>query len=95
LVERGLPATGAENYGGPIVTDGGVVFIGATGDERFRAFDRETGALVWETTLPAAGFATLITYAVNGRQFVVIAAGGGKVGAPAGDAYVAFALPER
>ena len=93
LTERGVPATGTENYGGPIVTDGGVIFIGATRDERFRAFDRETGALVWETTLPAAAFATPITYAAEGRQFVVIAAGGGKVGAPSGDAYVAFALP--
>ena len=94
LTARGLPPTGAESYGGPIVTAGGVIFIGATRDERFRVFDKATGGLLWETDLPAAGFATPITYAVGGRQFVVIAAGGGKVGTKSGDAYVAFALPE-
>jgi quinoprotein glucose dehydrogenase len=85
--------TGTEQYGGPIVTAGGLVFIAATQDAKFRAFDKETGELLWETTLPAAGYATPSTYRVRGRQYVVIAAGGGKLGTPSGDAYVAFALP--
>jgi quinoprotein glucose dehydrogenase len=94
LTARGVPPTGTEQYGGPIVTAGGLLFIAATQDARFRAFDKATGALLWETTLPAAGYATPSTYAVRGRQYVVIAAGGGKLGTPSGDAYVAFALPE-
>ena len=85
--------TGAEQYGGPIVTGGGVLFIAATQDGKFRAFDKDSGKLLWETTLPAPGYATPSTYAVNGTQYVVIAAGGGKLGSPSGDAYVAFALP--
>ena len=89
----GRPPTGAEAYGGPVVTASGLVFIGATRDERFRAFDVRDGQLLWETGLPAAGYATPITYAVGGKQYVVIAAGGGKVGTASGDAYVAFALP--
>ncbi len=94
LTARGLPPTGAENYGGPVVTAGGLVFIAATKDEKFRAFDSETGGLLWETALPAGGYATPATYSVGGRQFVVIAAGGGKMGTKSGDAYVAFALPQ-
>ena len=94
LTKRGLPPTGTENYGGPIVTAGGLVFVGATKDERFRAFDKRTGKRLWETTLPAGGYATPATYEKDGRQFVVIAAGGGKMGTPSGDAYVAFALPD-
>ncbi|HMC55057.1 MAG TPA: PQQ-binding-like beta-propeller repeat protein, partial [Gemmatimonadaceae bacterium] len=93
LTARGLPPTGTEQYGGPIVTRGGVLFIAATQDAHFRAFDMRTGELLWQTTLPAAGFATPSTYAVRGRQYVVIAAGGGKLGAPSGDSYIAFALP--
>jgi quinoprotein glucose dehydrogenase len=90
----GLTGTGSENYGGPVVTAGGLVFIGATNyDKKFRAFDAATGAVLWETTLPAAGNATPAVYEVNGKQFVVIAAGGGKWGAPSGGSYVAFALP--
>lgn len=89
----GMLATGTENYGGPIVTASGVLFIGATKDEKFRAFDVKTGAVLWETTLPAAGYATPATYSVAGRQFVVIACGGGKLGTKSGDAYIAFALP--
>ena len=96
LVEKGLRDTGSENYGGPIVTAGGVLFIGATNyDKKFRAFDKVTGKLLWETTLPAAGNATPATYQVGGRQYVVIAAGGGKFGAPSGGSYVAFALPAK
>ena len=93
LASRGITDTGAEQYGGPIVTAGGLVFIAATMDEKFRAFDKDTGKLLWETTLPAAGYATPATYMVNGKQYVVIAAGGGKLGTKSGDAYVAFALP--
>ena len=89
------PPTGAEAYGGPIVTASGLIFIGATRDEQFRAFDTKRGELLWETSLPAAGYATPITYMQDGRQYIVIAAGGGKVGTRSGDAYVAFALPDR
>jgi quinoprotein glucose dehydrogenase len=62
-------------------------------DEKFRAFDKDTGKLLWQTTLHAAGYATPSTYMVNGRQYVVVAAGGGKLGTKSGDAYVAFVLP--
>jgi quinoprotein glucose dehydrogenase len=89
--------TGSENYGGPIVTAGGLVFIAATSyDRKFRAFDKATGKLLWETTLPAAGNATPAPYAVKGRQFVVIAAGGGKGKRtdPTGGSYIAYALPD-
>jgi quinoprotein glucose dehydrogenase len=95
LVAQGLRDTGSWNYGGPIATAGGLVFIGATNyDRKFRAFDKATGKLLWESLLPAAGNATPATYQVGGRQFVVIAAGGGKRGAPSGGTYVAFALPQ-
>ena len=94
LTKRGIPITGTENYGGPIVTAGGLIFIGATKDEKFRAFDKRTGKLLWETQLPAGGYATPSTYEVNGKQYVVIACGGGKMGTKSGDAYVAFALPD-
>jgi quinoprotein glucose dehydrogenase len=93
LTARGVPVTGTEQYGGPIVTAGGLVFIAATQDEKFRAFDKVTGRLLWQTPLPAAGYATPSTYAVRGKQYIVIAAGGGKLGTKSGDAYVAFALP--
>lgn len=89
------PLTGTENYGGPIVTAGGVLFIGATKDGLFRAFNKRTGKLLCQWELPAAGFATPATYMVNDRQYVVIACGGGKLGTHSGDSYVAFALPEK
>ncbi len=94
LVASGMKNTGTENYGGPLVTAGGLVFIGATNyDKKFRAFDKSTGQLLWETTLPFAGNATPITYELNGKQFVVIAAGGGKdLKSKSGGVYVAFAL---
>ncbi len=95
LSAQGIPPTGTENYGGPIVTAGGVLFIGASKDEHFRAFDVKTGKELWRHKLPAGGYATPATYEVDGRQYVVIACGGGKMGTPSGDAYVAFALPER
>jgi quinoprotein glucose dehydrogenase len=91
LTKRGTPVTGTENYGGPLVTEGGLVFIAATRDEKLRAFNKYTGKIVWETKLPAAGFATPVTYAVNGRQFIVIAAGGGR-GLKSGVSYIAYAL---
>ncbi|HET8654682.1 MAG TPA: PQQ-binding-like beta-propeller repeat protein [Longimicrobiaceae bacterium] len=94
LTAKGIPPTGTENYGGPIATAGGLVFIGASQDAKFRAFDERTGELLWQADLPAAGYATPCTYEVDGRQYVVIAAGGGKLGTPSGDAYVAFALPD-
>jgi quinoprotein glucose dehydrogenase len=93
LSKAGVPETGTENYGGPIVTAGGLVFVAATRDEKFRAFDKADGKLLWETALPAGGYATPSTYSVGGKQYVVIAAGGGKMGTKSGDAYVAFALP--
>jgi len=92
-----MKQTGSENYGGPIVTAGGLVFIGATNfDRKFRAFDKSTGRLLWETTLPMGGNATPATYQIAGRQFVLICATGGKSrpGEPKGGVYVAFALPE-
>ncbi|MFC4871526.1 pyrroloquinoline quinone-dependent dehydrogenase [Negadavirga shengliensis] len=94
LTKRGIPQTGTENYGGPVVTDGGLVFIGASQDEYFRAFDKKTGKELWKHKLPAGGYATPSVYAVNGKQYVVIAAGGGKMGTPSGDYYVAFTLKE-
>jgi quinoprotein glucose dehydrogenase len=96
LAARGQKSTGTENYGGPVVTAGGLLFIGATNfDKKFRAFDKTTGALLWETTLPFAGNATPATYEVDGRQFVVIGAGGGKdPKSKSGGVYVAFALKE-
>jgi len=94
LADQGMKNSGSENYGGPIVTAGGLLFIGATNyDKKFRVFDKFTGQLLWETTLLFAGNATPITYEVNGKQYVVIAAGGGKdARSPSGGVYVAFAL---
>jgi quinoprotein glucose dehydrogenase len=94
LSKKGIPITGTENYGGPLVTKGGLVFIAASKDEKIRAFDKASGKVLWEAILPAAGYATPATYMVNGRQYVVIACGGGKIGSRSGDSYVAFALPE-
>jgi quinoprotein glucose dehydrogenase len=96
LAAKGQENTGTENYGGPIVTAGGLLFIGATNfDKKFRVFEKSTGELLWEATLPFSGNATPATYEVNGRQFVVIAAGGGKdPKSSSGGVYVAFALPQ-
>lgn len=96
LAAKGMKHTGSENYGGAVVTAGGLLFIGATSfDSKFHAFDKYTGKLLWEATLPAGGNATPATYRVNGRQFVVIAAGGGKdPKAKSGSKLVAFALPQ-
>lgn len=93
LTAKGIAPTGTENYGGPVITAGGILFIAATKDGMFRAFDKKTGKLLWQTELPAAGFATPSTYEVNGKQYVVVACGGTKLGTKKGDSYVAFALP--
>jgi quinoprotein glucose dehydrogenase len=93
LAAQGLTQTGAESYGGPVVTAGGLLFIAGTPDAKLRAFDKASGALLFEAPLPAAGFATPAIYEADGRQFVVVAAGGGKLGRPSGDRYLAFALP--
>ncbi|HEU4994279.1 MAG TPA: pyrroloquinoline quinone-dependent dehydrogenase [Gemmatimonadaceae bacterium] len=94
LAAQGLKNTGTDNYGGAVVTANGLLFIGATTyDRKFRAFDKRTGKLLWETTLPASGNATPSMYMVNGKQYIVIACGGGKNDAESGGTYVAFALP--
>jgi quinoprotein glucose dehydrogenase len=96
LKARGIPCTGTENFGGTIVTAGGLVFIGGSKDEMFHAFDKQTGELLWQFKLDAGGYATPCTYCVKGRQFVAIAAGGGgKLGTKSGDTFVAFALPSH
>ena len=96
LTAQGVPITGTENYGGPVVTASGLVFIGATArDKKFRAFDKKTGDLLWQTTLPAGGNATPAVFEADGRQIIVIAAGGGKTGGESGGSYVAFALPVK
>jgi quinoprotein glucose dehydrogenase len=93
LVAQGLKDTGSENHGGGVVTAGGLFFIGATHyDNKFRAFDKKTGKLLWETVLPYAANATPSIYELNGKQYVVVAAGGGRE-RPSGGSFVAFALP--
>ena len=93
LKKKGIPVTGRENYGGSVITAGGLLFIAATADRKFRAIDKSNGRILWEANLPASGVATPAVYAVNGRQYVVIACGGSKWGGKQSDAYVAFALP--
>jgi len=96
LTAQGIPPTGAPNIGGAIVTAGGLVFIGATNDHMFRAFDKDTGQVLWKTELPASGMATPMTYVgpKSGRQFVAIAAGGGnKYDDTFSGKLVVFALP--
>ena len=93
LTDKGIPPTGTDNYGGPLVTSSGLIFIAASRDEKIRAFDKATGKILWTATLPAAGYASASTYSVKGKQFLVIACGGGKLNTKSGDKYVAFALP--
>ncbi|MES1217788.1 MAG: PQQ-binding-like beta-propeller repeat protein, partial [Bacteroidota bacterium] len=93
LKAKGVPPTGTENYGGSVVTAGGLVFIAAARDGKIRAFNKYNGKLLWEYQLPAPGFATPSIYNVNGKQYLVIACGGGKLDTRSGDSYVAFALP--
>jgi quinoprotein glucose dehydrogenase len=95
LTARGIPPTGTQVYGGPVVTKGGLVFVASTQDEKIRAFDKKTGKTLWVAKLPAAGYATPSVYVVSGKEYVVITCGGGKLGSKSGDTYVAFALPEK
>jgi quinoprotein glucose dehydrogenase len=96
LAADGLRHTGTENYGGAIVTAGGLLFVSGTRDNKFRAFDKTTGQELWAATLPFAGSAAPATYQAHGRQYVVIPATGVQhLGTPTGDAWVAFALPRR
>jgi quinoprotein glucose dehydrogenase len=92
-LEKNGVETGTENYGGPVVTAGGLLFIAATADSKIRAFNKRNGVLLWEYDLPASGFATPAVYAINGKQYIVIACGGGKLHTRSGDSYLAFALP--
>ena len=94
LTTAGVPKTGTENFGGPMATAGGLIFCAGTRDEKIRAFDSATGEELWSHKMPWGGYAPPATYEIDGRQYVVISAtGGGKLGGPMGDAYVAFALP--
>ena len=92
LTSEGVPQTGTRNYGGPVVTAGGLLIIAATPDEKLRIFDKNNGELLWEYQLPAAGYATPATYEIDGRQYIVITCSGGKLGTRTGDQYLAFAL---
>jgi quinoprotein glucose dehydrogenase len=94
LVQKGMPNTGSQNYGGSVSTAGGLLFIGATlFDNKLHAYDKRTGELLWETVLPAAGASSPAVYEAGGKQFVLIGAGGGKFGGKSGGTYHAFALP--
>jgi quinoprotein glucose dehydrogenase len=94
LSREGVPPTGTRNYGGPVVTAGGLLIIAATSDEKLRIFDKTSGQLLWQYKLPAAGYSTPATYEIDGRQYLVVTCSGGKLGTPSGDQYIAFALPE-
>ena len=94
LKKKGVPPTGTENYGGPVVTAGGLVFIAGTPDKMFRAFNKMNGKLVWSYELPFAAFATPAMYKIGDKQFITIACGGGKLKTTSGDAYVTFAIPD-
>jgi quinoprotein glucose dehydrogenase len=93
LQERGMPETGTEGYGGPIVTSGGLVFIASTRDKKFRAFDKESGKLLWETVLPGVGNATPCTYMSNGKQYIAVSVSGHKEN-PSG-VIMAWCLPSE
>jgi quinoprotein glucose dehydrogenase len=95
LKAKGIPATGTENYGSSVVTAGGILFIAAARDGKLRAYNKRDGKLLWEHDLPAPGFATPSVYEFKGKQYIVIACGGGKLGTNSGDAFVAFALPDK
>jgi quinoprotein glucose dehydrogenase len=97
LAANGLKNTGSENYGGPILTASGLLFIGATiFDRKLRAFDAKNGALLWETEMPFAGTATPATYLIDGKQYIVICASNSRNRkAPQGSAYLAYALPDE
>ena len=92
---KGVPKTGQENFGGCMITVGGLVIAGGTRDKKLRAFDADTGAELWTHQLPLHPTAPPASYEIKGRQFIVVpVTGGGKLGGPTGDSWVAFALPE-
>ena len=93
LTKKGIPKTGTENYGGPVTTAGGLIFIAASKDEYIRAFDKDSGEELWKHKLPAGGYATPSIYEVDNKQYIVIACGGGKMGTKPGDYYISFGLP--
>jgi quinoprotein glucose dehydrogenase len=93
LEAKGITGTGSDSYGGPVVTASGLLFIAGTKDSKFKAYDKKNGDLLWETVLPVPSFATPSTYSVNGKQYIVLACGGSKLGAPKGESYMAFSLP--
>ena len=95
LASKNIHNTGTENYGGPLITENGLLAIAASKDGMFRIYNRHNGKLLWKTQLPAAGFATPATYQVNGKQYIVIACGGTKLGTKKGNSYVAFSLDVR
>ncbi|MGZ5247711.1 MAG: outer membrane protein assembly factor BamB family protein, partial [Flavitalea sp.] len=95
LTKKGIPPTGTENYGGPVLTASGVIFIGATKDKMIRAFNASNGKILWQYRLPAGGYATPSTYMIEGKQYVVITAGGVKMRSEPGDYVIAFALPGK
>ena len=93
---KGIRNTGTLNFGGAVATAGGLIFVAATADEKIRAFEKHSGRVLWEHQLPAGGYATPSVYMVDGRQYVVIAAGGsGKNATKSGDSIIAFALPQH
>jgi quinoprotein glucose dehydrogenase len=92
LAAKGISNTGSENYGGGIVTKGGLFFIGATRDNKVRAFNKATGKQLWEADVPSSSFASPSVFQVNGNQYIVFVCGGSKLGTNKGDSYVAFAL---
>jgi quinoprotein glucose dehydrogenase len=94
LTKKGIPLTGTDNYGGPLVTGSGLIFIAATRDEKIRAFDKSNGKMLWEALLPAAGYASPSSYSIKGKQYIVIACGGGKLKSKSGDKYVAYCLED-
>ena len=94
LTERGIPITGTENYGGPVVTASGLIFIAATTDKKIRAFDTENGDMLWQHDLPFDGHSTPSTYMANGKQYVVVSAGNSKLNPVKGGMLVAFAIEE-
>jgi quinoprotein glucose dehydrogenase len=97
LAAKGIKDTGSVNFGGPVVTAGGLVIIAATVyDKKLRIYDKSTGKLLWETAMPYSALSTPSTYSVNGRQYIVVAAGGGRNRrSPSGGVYIAFALPKE
>ena len=94
LTEKGIAPTGTDNYGGPLVTASGLLFIAASRDGKLRAIDKATGSTLWETGLPAAGYASPSCYSIKGKQYIVVACGGGKLNTASGDQYVAFRLED-